>query len=121
MTAKQLPALIDEIWENRANLSPANAGHARKPVEEALAGLATGNLRVAEKGADGRWVTHQWLKKAVLLYFRITDAEIIEGGPGKSHWFDKVPSKFEGWNKMRFDLAGFRAVPNCVVRYSAYI
>ncbi len=84
----------------------------------------SGKARVAEKIAganDGQWVTHQWLKKAVLLSFRLNDMSLATGGPGNSSWWDKVPSKFEGWGEAEFRAAGFRAVPNCIVRRSAYI
>ena len=92
----------------------------RDAVEEALNLLDRGQARVAEK-VDGTWVTHQWLKKAVLLSFRLNDMEMIGGGPGKSGWWDKVPSKFQGWSEKEFRASGFRAVPNCIVRRSAYI
>jgi 2,3,4,5-tetrahydropyridine-2-carboxylate N-succinyltransferase len=89
-------------------------------VETALDGLDKGTLRVAEK-IGGVWTVHQWLKKAVLLSFRLNDMSVIEGGPGAANWWDKVASKFDGWDANRFRAAGFRAVPNCVVRRSAYI
>jgi 2,3,4,5-tetrahydropyridine-2,6-dicarboxylate N-succinyltransferase len=116
----ELQSTIDAAWEARESLTPKTKGAVRKAVDGALTLLDQGKLRVAEK-IDGQWVTHQWLKKAVLLSFRLNDMRIIGGGPGKSKWWDKVPSKFEGWTAKDFKKAGFRAVPNCVVRRSAYI
>jgi len=118
-----LPALektIDAAFEDRANVSPATTGAVRAAVEAALALLDSGKVRVAEKG-DGGWTVNQWLKKAVLLSFRLNAMAVIKGGPGDSTWWDKVPSKFDGWGPQEFEAAGFRAVPNCVVRRSAYI
>jgi 2,3,4,5-tetrahydropyridine-2-carboxylate N-succinyltransferase len=115
-----LQATIDAAWEDRDNVGLGTAGPVREAVEEALELLDSGKARVAEKGADG-WVVNQWLKKAVLLSFRLNDMTTIEGGPGGAPWWDKVPSKFEGWGENRFREAGFRAVPNCVVRRSAFI
>ena len=112
--------IIDDAWENRADISAATQGMVRKAVEDVLAGLDAGRYRVAEK-IDGKWQVHQWLKKAVLLSFRLNDSGLIADGPGGSHWWDKVPSKFAGWNSAQFNEAGFRAVPNCVIRHSAYI
>src|SRR5690606_1010572 len=89
-------------------------------VTTALGLLDSGALRVAEKGPQG-WTVHQWLKKAVLLSFRLNPMEAISGGPGNASWWDKVGSKFAGWGAPEFEAAGFRAVPNCVVRHSAYI
>ena len=125
MDAGDLPALIEAAWERRDGLSPATGGEVRAAVEAALDGLDRGHFRVAEK-RDGTWVTQQWLKKAVLLSFRLNDAAPIPGGGdfgarGPAAWFDKVPSKFAGWGGAEFRAAGFRAVPNCVVRRSAYI
>ena len=124
MTANPLEAAIDAAWEARDTLSPATRGAVREAVEAALAGLDAGELRVAEK-RDGRWQTHQWLKKAVLLSFRLNDSVPIGGGgdfpEGGAAWYDKVPSKFAGWGDNQFRAAGFRAVPNCEVRRSAYI
>ena len=118
----ELAAVIEAAWENRAEIGIATKGEVRDAVDAALEALDGGRLRVAEKAADGNWVVHQWLKKAVLLSFRLNDMAPISGGPGgNAPWFDKVPSKFEGWNDNRFRAAGFRAVPNCVVRRSAYI
>ena len=93
----------------------------REAVEAALDLLDRGVARVAERGANGDWRVNQWLKKAVLLSFRLNDMSVIAGGPGKAAWWDKVASKFDGWDAARFREAGFRAVPNCVVRRSAYI
>nr|WP_306456037.1 2,3,4,5-tetrahydropyridine-2,6-dicarboxylate N-succinyltransferase [Oceanibacterium hippocampi] len=118
---EQLAAVIDQAWDNRDTVTTATRGEIRDAVEDALEGLDTGALRVAEK-RDGDWHVNQWLKKAVLLSFRLNDMTAIPGGPGEAApWFDKVASKFEGWDEARFRAAGFRAVPNCVVRRSAYI
>ena len=93
----------------------------RKAVNEALNLLDSGKARVAEPGKDGNWTVNQWLKKAVLLSFRLNDMEVIKNGAGGATWWDKVPSKFDGWGDNQFRAAGFRAVPNCVVRHSAHI
>jgi 2,3,4,5-tetrahydropyridine-2-carboxylate N-succinyltransferase len=115
-----LAATIDAAWENRAAIGPATTGATREAVETALDLLDKGRARVAEK-TGGAWVVHQWLKKAVLLSFRLTPNAAIPGGPGGSTWWDKVPSKFDGMTPAAFDAAGFRAVPNAVVRRSAFI
>jgi 2,3,4,5-tetrahydropyridine-2-carboxylate N-succinyltransferase len=115
-----LACIIDDAWESRETLSPATKGAVRDAVEAALAGLDSGELRVAEKFA-GEWQVHQWLKKAVLLSFRLTDMKLIEGAPGDASWWDKVDSKFAGWDAARFKAAGFRAVPGAIVRRSAFI
>ena len=115
-----LEKTIDAAFEDRANVSPATTGAVRAAVDEALGLLDSGKVRVAEKGADG-WTVNQWLKKAVLLSFRLNAMAVIKGGPGDSTWWDKVPSKFDGWGPQEFEAAGFRAVPNCIVRRSAYI
>ena len=117
---KNAQAIIDDAWENRDKVNLKTKGNTRKAVEFALDQLDAGKLRVASK-ETGKWVTHQWLKKAVLLSFRLNDMELVKGGPGTSKWWDKVPSKFEGWTAKDFRAGGFRAVPNCVVRKSAYI
>ena len=93
----------------------------REAVDTTLDAMDKGSLRVAERGADGVWNVNQWAKKAVLLSFRLNDMAPIEGGPGNATWWDKVPSKFEGWGENQWSAAGFRAVPNCTVRRSAYI
>ena len=115
-----LKATIDTAFEDRANIGVGTKGEVRDAVEEALALLDSGKARVAEKGASG-WVVHQWLKKAVLLSFRLNPMEAIKGGPGKAAWWDKVASKFDGWGDAEFESAGFRAVPGAIVRHSAYI
>jgi 2,3,4,5-tetrahydropyridine-2,6-dicarboxylate N-succinyltransferase len=125
MTDADLAATIDAAWEDRERLAPSTGGAVRDAVEAALDGLDSGRLRVAEKTARG-WQVHQWLKKAVLLSFRLNDMVEIPGGPadperGAARWWDKVPSKFAGWSSNRFRSAGFRAVPGCFVRRSAYI
>ncbi len=117
---KNAMTIIEDAWENRDKVSLKTKGNTRKAVEFALNELDAGRLRVASK-ETGEWVTHQWLKKAVLLSFRLNDMEVIGGGSGKSKWWDKVPSKFEGWTAKKFRDAGFRAVPNCIVRHSAHI
>ncbi len=115
-----LQETIDAAWEKRGDIGPKTKGRVRDAVEEALDLMDTGQARVAEKKA-GKWRVNQWLKKAVLLSFRLNDSAPIAGGPGGSSWFDKLPSKFMGWDDSRFRQAGFRAVPDCVVRHSAYI
>ena len=121
MTPSQMQPIIDAAWDKRDGISPTTKGEVRDVVDAALAALDAGSLRVAEK-INGRWQVHQWLKKAVLLSFRLQDMAPIPGGPGgDAPWFDKVPSKFAGWGENRFRAAGFRAVPNCVVRRGAYI
>ena len=116
-----LEATIEAAFEDRENISTSTQGEVREAVEEALLALDAGTSRVAERQVDGSWVVNQWLKKAVLLSFRLNDMETIPGGPAQSTWWDKVPSKFEGWGDNQWRAAGFRAVPNCVVRQSAYI
>ena len=111
---------IDDAWERRGEIGPATTGSLREAVDATLTALDGGELRVASK-QDGRWVVHQWVKKAVLLSFRLNDMVAIPGGPGGATWWDKVPSKFAGWGDAEFATAGFRAVPTAVVRRSAYI
>jgi len=121
MSDQNLAATIDAAFEARDSIGPATTGQVRDAIEAALALLDSGKARVAEKQADGSWRVNQWLKKAVLLSFRLNDMTVIGGGPGKAVWWDKVPSKFDGWSDAEFRAAGFRAVPSCVVRRSAYI
>ncbi len=116
-----LAKTIDDAFENRNDVSPATKGAVRDAVDTALDLMDKGEARVAEKQSDGKWQVNQWLKKAVLLSFRLNDMTPISGGPGGANWWDKVPSKFEGWGENRFRAAGFRAVPGSVVRRSAYI
>ncbi len=116
-----LKPVIERAFEERDKVNSATKGEVREAVDEALRALDKGEARVAEK-FQGEWVVHQWLKMAVLLSFRLNDMSTIPGGPGKNtNWWDKVPSKFDGWGETEFRSAGFRAVPNCVVRRSAYI
>ena len=119
-TLADLARTIDDAFERRAEIDTSTKGAVREAVEAALDLLDKGKARVAEK-KDGDWVVNQWLKKAVLLSFRLNSMSVIKGGPGDSAWWDKVPSKFDGWRALDFEKAGFRAVPNCVVRRSAFI
>jgi 2,3,4,5-tetrahydropyridine-2,6-dicarboxylate N-succinyltransferase len=114
-----LQQIVDTAWEARDGISSLTTGDVRNAVLEALALLDDGKVRVAEKVGDA-WQVNQWLKKAVLLSFRLNDNSIMPG-PGGSNWWDKVPSKFANWNENRFRDAGFRAVPGCVVRGGAHI
>jgi 2,3,4,5-tetrahydropyridine-2,6-dicarboxylate N-succinyltransferase len=113
-------AVIERAWEERHTVVNTTRGEIRDAVDHALEGLDDGSLRVAEK-RDGKWQTNQWLKKAVLLFFRLNGMTPIPGGPGGACWWDKVPSKFAGWGENQFQAAGFRAVPGSLVRHSAYI
>jgi 2,3,4,5-tetrahydropyridine-2-carboxylate N-succinyltransferase len=115
-----LQAIIEKAWDERDGITIGTGGEVRAAVVEALNLLDSGQRRVAEK-VEGNWQVNQWLKKAVLLSFRLNDMETIPGGPGGSHWWDKVPSKFAGWGENRFRDAGFRAVPGSIVRHSAHI
>ena len=121
METQQMQEIIEGAWEERDALTPKSAGAERQAVEAALDGLDSGALRVCQKD-DGGWTVNQWLKKAVLLSFRLNDMTAIAGGPGEeTPWFDKVPSKFAGWDEEHFRAAGFRAVPGAIVRHSAHI
>jgi 2,3,4,5-tetrahydropyridine-2,6-dicarboxylate N-succinyltransferase len=115
-----LSTAIAAAWERRDQLGVASTGPDRDAVEAALEGLDNGSLRVAEK-LDGTWKVHEWLKKAVLLSFRLNDMKLIDGAPGGAVWWDKVDSKFLGWGENRFRACGFRAVPGAIVRRSAFI
>jgi 2,3,4,5-tetrahydropyridine-2,6-dicarboxylate N-succinyltransferase len=116
-----LETTIETAFDNRDGVNVSTKGEVRDAVNTSLQLLDSGKVRVAEKQADGNWKVNQWLKKAVLLSFRLNDMEIVTGGPGESTWWDKVPSKFENWGENQFRAAGFRAVPNAVVRRSAYV
>ncbi|MGY8935376.1 MAG: 2,3,4,5-tetrahydropyridine-2,6-dicarboxylate N-succinyltransferase [Alphaproteobacteria bacterium] len=121
MSHGDLQKTIDAAWEAVDSISLETMGEVRDAVETALNLLDKGEVRVAEK-LGGEWHVNQWLKKTVLLSFRLNDMATIPGGPGaNAPWWDKVPSKFEGWGAKEFRAAGFRAVPNCIVRHSAYI
>jgi 2,3,4,5-tetrahydropyridine-2-carboxylate N-succinyltransferase len=121
MSTANLEKTIDAAFEARETVGPKTKGAVRKAVQTALGLLDTGKARVAERQGDGIWQVNQWLKKAVLLSFRLNDMRVIPGGPGKAVWWDKVDSKFKGWTPARFRKAGFRAVPSCVVRHSAFV
>lgn len=121
-----LETTINQAWEDRDQVSTSTKGAVREAVMQALNMLDSGSARVAEQKAQGEWVVNQWLKKAVLLSFRLNDMDVIPSGTdypghGMATWWDKVPSKFAGWDADRFRAAGFRAVPGCVVRHSAYV
>ena len=116
-----LERTIEKAFEERDTISTATRGETRDAIQSALDLLDRGAARVAERQAGGEWVVNQWLKKAVLLSFRLNPMEIIKGGPGEAVWWDKVPSKFEGWGAIDFEKAGFRAVPSSIVRRSAYV
>jgi 2,3,4,5-tetrahydropyridine-2-carboxylate N-succinyltransferase len=124
MTKPNFAALektIEKSFDERDKVSAGTRGEVREAVETSLELLDKGQARVAERQADGSWTVNQWLKKAVLLSFRLNPMEIIKGGPGEAVWWDKVSSKFDGWSANEFEKAAFRAVPGCVVRRSAYI
>ena len=121
MNHSDLAQTIETAFDTRDTINFDTKGEIRDAVTTSLNLLDSGEARVAEKRADGSWQVNQWLKKAVLLSFRLNDMEMIPGGPGGSHWYDKVPSKFAGWSENRFREAGFRAVPGAIVRHSAHI
>jgi 2,3,4,5-tetrahydropyridine-2-carboxylate N-succinyltransferase len=121
MPHADLAKTIDDAFEQRDGVGPTTKGAVREAVDAALDLLDRGTARVAEKAPDGAWHVNQWLKKAVLLSFRLNDMSVIPGGPGGASWWDKVPSKFAGWDDNRFRDAGFRAVPGAIVRRSAYV
>ncbi|WP_430513407.1 2,3,4,5-tetrahydropyridine-2,6-dicarboxylate N-succinyltransferase [Pannonibacter phragmitetus] len=117
----KLAATIDAAFEDRANIDTHTTGDVRQAVDTALNLMDRGQLRVAEKQDGGDWIVNQWAKKAVLLSFRLNPMDVIKGGPGDATWWDKVPSKFDGWRGVDFEEAGFRAVPGAIVRRSAFI
>ncbi|MGV6804984.1 MAG: 2,3,4,5-tetrahydropyridine-2,6-dicarboxylate N-succinyltransferase [Ruegeria sp.] len=121
MSNAQLETAIEAAWDSRDTITPATGGETREAIEDTLNALDGGNLRVAEPRSSGEWHVNQWAKKAVLLGFRIKDMEHQSGGPQGGGWWDKVDSKFAGWGDNQWKAAGFRAVPNCIVRKSAYI
>jgi 2,3,4,5-tetrahydropyridine-2-carboxylate N-succinyltransferase len=125
MTDVRLQTAIEKAFEDRAKITASTKGEARDAVEEALDLIDRGKARVAEKlpGATGpnSWKVNQWLKKAVLLSFRLNDNRLIEGGPHGTQWWDKIPSKFKGWGESHFREAGLRAVPGAIVRHPAFV
>jgi len=121
MSNAALETAIEAAWEARDTISPATKGETREAIEDTLTALDSGTLRVAERRENGDWHVNQWAKKAVLLSFRLNDMEPISGGNGGTTWWDKVPSKFDGWGENQWRAAGFRAVPGSIVRRSAYI
>ncbi|HDR29442.1 2,3,4,5-tetrahydropyridine-2,6-dicarboxylate N-succinyltransferase, partial [Rhodovulum sp.] len=121
MSDVQLEAAIEAAWEARDTITPTTRGEVRDAVEATLHALDQGTLRVAVRQTDGRWHVNQWAKKAVLLGFRLQDMGVQTGGPQGGTWWDKVDSKFAHWGEAQWKAAGFRAVPNCVVRRSAHI
>ena len=121
MSNSQLETAIEAAWDARDQITPETTGEQRNAIEDTLNALDSGRLRVAERHEDGQRHVNQWVKKSVLLGFRIKDMEIQDGGPQGAGWWDKVDSKFKGWDDKQWRAAGFRAVPNCVVRKSAFI
>ena len=126
MDFEKTKLIIERAFDNNEDVNPNTTGEVKEAINSALNSLDKGELRVAEPKGDSQWKVNQWLKKAVLLSFKINDMDIISGGPqspniGPANWWDKIPSKFSGWNKDEFRTAGFRAVPGCVVRHSAFI
>ncbi len=121
MSNAQLQTAIDSAWEARDQITPETKGETRDAIEATLDALDSGKLRVAERGDDGTWHVNQWAKKAVLLGFRLKNMERQTGSVQGGAWWDKVDSKFKDWGDAEWQTAGFRAVPNCIVRRSAYI
>ena len=126
MDIEKIKSIIDRVFDNNEDVNPSTSGEVRDSIETALDCLDKGELRVAEPLGGSNWQVNQWLKKAVLLSFKINDMDVISGGPQSvnndpANWWDKIPSKFSGWNKEEFKQAGFRAVPGSVVRHSAFI
>jgi len=115
-----LKRIIEQAWDGRDAINTATKGEVREAVLETIERLDAGTLRVAERGADGVWTTHQWAKQAILLLFRLTPNALVEADAPGPYW-DKVPLKFTGWDAARFEAAGFRAVPGCVVRKGAFV
>jgi len=118
--SQDLKSVIEAAWEDRDAINTATKGAVREAVNETLERLDAGTLRVATRGDDGVWTTHQWAKQAILLSFRLNPNQLVEA-PAPGPYWDKVPSKFTGWDAARFEAAGFRAVTGCVVRKGAFI
>jgi len=126
MELEKIKSIIERVFDNNEDINPNTTGDVKQAIDLALNYLDKGELRVADPIGNSQWKVNQWLKKAVLLSFKINEMDIISGGPqsvnnGPANWWDKVPSKFSGWGKEEFKTAGFRAVPGCVVRHSAFI
>ena len=121
MLNSKLESAIEKAWNDREAISPETKGETRLAIEQTLEALDSGTLRVAEPLKSGEWHVNQWAKKAVLLGFRLQDMAEQSGGPQGSNWWDKVDSKFKGWGEEQWKTANFRAVPNCIVRKSAYV
>ena len=121
MPNSHLETAIEAAWDARDSITTATTGEPREAIEDTLSALDSGKLRVAEPRGDGSWHVNQWAKKAVLLSFRLNDMAMIEGSNGNASWWDKVPSKWQGWGENQWRAAGFRAVPGSIVRRSAYI
>ena len=121
MENKELENVIETLWESRDEINEKTVGKTKEAVEQTLNLLGNGTLRVAEKKASGEWAVNQWTKKAVLLSFRLREMELQKGGPQNSTWWDKVDSKFKDWGETEWKKKNFRAVPNTVVRASAFI
>lgn len=121
MNHADLSQTIDQAWEDRDSLSPETTGPVRDAIETALSMLDSGQARVASREGNGDWVVHTWLKKAVLLSFRLNPNTVMDGGIEGGAWWDKVPSKFAGWGEEDFKKAGFRAVPPATVRHGSFI
>ncbi|KAK0340451.1 hypothetical protein LTR94_030450, partial [Friedmanniomyces endolithicus] len=121
MSLASLETSVNAAFDAREGISTATKGEVREAVDHALELLDKGEARVAEREQGGKWKVNQWLKKAVLLSFRLNDNAMIDNGPGAGHWFDKVPSKFSGWSEAEFRAAGFRAVPGSIVRRGAHV
>ncbi|AKS44638.1 2,3,4,5-tetrahydropyridine-2,6-dicarboxylate N-succinyltransferase [Octadecabacter temperatus] len=121
MSNAQLETAIEAAWEARDTITTSTQGEVREAITDTMNALDSGKLRVAERRENGDWHVNQWAKKAVLLSFRLNDMEQIEGSNGGSSWWDKVPSKWQGWGDNEWKAAGFRAVPGSIVRRSAYI
>ncbi|MCW8914344.1 MAG: 2,3,4,5-tetrahydropyridine-2,6-dicarboxylate N-succinyltransferase [Magnetovibrio sp.] len=121
MSYTDLENTVNAAWDDRDNVGLDTQGEIREAVNDAIELLDSGKARVAERVAVGDWKVNQWLKKAVLLSFRLNDMGLIENGPGGAHWFDKVDSKFKGWDDAKFRESGIRAVPNCIARRGSFI
>ena len=121
MSQAQLETAIEAAWDKRDTITPSTTGEIRESIEHTLNALDSGTLRVAERQTDGQWFVNQWAKKAVLRGVRLKDMELQSGSAQGGSWWDKVDNKWQDWNKTNWTEAGFRAVPNCVVRKSAYI